>query len=31
MIKNNYKEKDAQTWTSEASKDGADQHLALLV
>ena len=31
MIKNNYKEKDAQIWTSEASKDDADQHLALRV
>ena len=31
MIKNNYTEKDAQTWTSEASKDDADQHLALRV
>ena len=31
MIKNNYTEKDAQTWTSEASKNDADQHLALRV
>ena len=31
MIKNNYTEKDAQTWTSEASKDDAYQHLALRV
>ena len=31
MIKNNYKQKDAETWLSEASKNDADQQLALRV
>ena len=31
MIKNNYKQKDAEIWLSEASKNDADQQLALRV
>ena len=31
MIKNNYKHKDAEIWLSEASKNDADQQLALRV